>query len=194
MNPSFRLKQRSATFISCIGRRSIKSLGLVFLVVLGSGLARVGWTTKSADAAPEAQRGEESAPALQGAYWSIEEGYEATLTLSNTSNHLLIVWPTLYNSSGQGLEMEELELEPHQPIGIDIGQGLAGRDPAADPSFSSGSLRLVHSGQRGFDLAAQVTMTDVAHSLRLDVPVRFNQAVSPEAQVIPVGGALVATG
>ncbi len=60
-------------------------------------------------------------PVLYGAYWTIEDGYEAQLTLSNTTDEALTVWPTLYDIMGTPLALDAVELGPHEYIVVDIG-------------------------------------------------------------------------
>jgi hypothetical protein len=178
MKMAFLFEKFSRLAKSFVRMHTINKLGLVFLVAFLCLFARSWVSTKEADAARAPQRSDNPVQVQHGAYWSIENGYQATLALSNTTGKPLSVWPILYDTAGARLDMGQVRLAPHEHTGIDLGQWLAALEPSPDASFTSGSLRLEHSGRTQFDLAALIMMTDTARSLRLDVPVLFNRVVS----------------
>jgi len=54
------------------------------------------------------------------AYWSIADGFNSSLMLTNTSEDLLRITPEVYSLTGQKLEMPEIRLGSHQRMVLDM--------------------------------------------------------------------------
>ncbi|MEO0249233.1 MAG: hypothetical protein ABIN58_06750 [candidate division WOR-3 bacterium] len=136
------------------------------------------------------QQGRIRGRSLMAAYWSIAEGFQSSLMLTNTSEDLLRITPEVYSLTGQKLEMPEIRLGAHERMVLDMrtwltngqqGSGEQGtqghgehliddqRRTTSD-QITSGSLILHHRGGT-YALAAQLTISDPARSLSFDFPV-----------------------
>jgi hypothetical protein len=65
---------------------------------------------------------------IMGAYWTIADGFQSTLMLTNTSNELLQIEPEVYNLQGQRFDLPEIKLRDHQRLILDVKQWLATGD------------------------------------------------------------------
>ncbi|GEM_PF-3206252 len=103
---------------------------------------------------------------IRGPYWTVDEGFQARLMLSNTTDEPIRVYPEVYAATGEGVVLPWLALREHERREVDLGAWLSEQGV----EFTSGSLRLRHTG--GFyALAAQVTLVNTARSWSFDLPV-----------------------
>jgi hypothetical protein len=51
---------------------------------------------------------------IEGAYWSLETGYDSSLMLSNTSGEPIRVYPEMFDHRGQRIEMPVIPLREHE--------------------------------------------------------------------------------
>ena len=95
-----------------------------------------------------------------GSYYSTQNGLTATLLLNNKGGRALEVRPTIYNLSGQALEIPAVSVEAGSFRLVNLQEWAA----MGGESFSQGSLRLFHVG-KDLVLGAQIYLTDEANSL-----------------------------
>lgn len=96
---------------------------------------------------------------LAASYYSIRDGYTATLLLNNKGPKPLEIKPTLFSLDGQRLDLPPITVEGLTFREIDLREfGIAGT------AFERGSLQLFHLG-KDLVLGAQVRLTDEAKSL-----------------------------
>jgi hypothetical protein len=119
---------------------------------------------------------------ISGAFWSLEDGFEASLMLSNTSPEPIRVYPWVFNLDGAGVALPMIALRELERRQLSLRQWLT----QAGVRFTSGSLRFRHTGP-DFALAAQVTLTDTRDSLSFDFPVEaaFYQYRFPAIRTSP---------
>ncbi len=100
-------------------------------------------------------------------YWTMKEGFNASLMLANTSDERIRVLAEVYNTKGGVLLMPEIRLGGRERVTLDVKRWLTGM-PAPD-AFAEGSLILRYTGN-SFALAALLTVTDPTRSLSFDFP------------------------
>ena len=100
---------------------------------------------------------------LAGSYYSIRGGLSATLMLNNKGPHSLEVQPTLFNLSGDRLEISPVTVEANSFRMINLSEWAA----LGGETFKEGSVQLFHLG-RDLVLGAQIYLVDAEHSLSFD--------------------------
>lgn len=119
---------------------------------------------KSATAHQHNESGEADKPhTLAASLYHISENLKTTLTLNNKGPRPLEVRPTLYNLSGERLEIPPVTVEANSYSIIDLREWAA----LGSESFWEGSLQLFYRGN-DLRLGAQVKMMDEAQSLMFD--------------------------
>lgn len=97
---------------------------------------------------------------LVGSYYSTQKGLKATLLLNNKGGQALEVRPTIYNLSGQAIEIPAVSIEASSFRFVNLQDWAA----IGGESFSQGSIKLFHVG-KDLVLGAQIYLTDEANSL-----------------------------
>jgi hypothetical protein len=100
---------------------------------------------------------------LVGSYYSTQNGLTATLLLNNKGNQPIEVRPTIYNLSGQAIEIASVSVEASSFRFVNLQEWAA----MGGESFSQGSVRLFHVG-KDLVLGAQIYLTDEVNSLSFE--------------------------
>ncbi len=100
-------------------------------------------------------------------YYTINEGFQTSLMVSNTTRAPFIVTATLYSLSGTAAVLAPIPLDAHDMKMIDLAQVVAG----LGGEFRSGSLRLDYTSV-GYGLGAMVMMVNDRQSLEFGVLAR----------------------
>jgi len=100
---------------------------------------------------------------LFGSYYSTQNGMTATMLLNNKGNQPLEVRPTIYNMSGQAIEIPAVWVEASSFRFVNLKEWAE----MGGESFSQGSVRLFHVG-KDLVLGAQIYLTDEANSLSFE--------------------------
>jgi hypothetical protein len=88
---------------------------------------------------------------IHAPFWRIGGGFDTTLAINNSQPHAIEVEPVVYDSSGERITAEKVQLEPLQSVDISL-SGLIGKRSG----FGRVSLRF--AGQP-LDLAAQALVS-----------------------------------
>lgn len=133
------------------------------LVLLSAGLAAY----QSDEILPGTRPRSQFAP-----YYSIGDGYNAILGLTNTTRAAFVVRPTLFSLEGRVAPISPLRLEAHETKEIDLSQWVSG----LGDEFSTGSLQLDYESA-GNGLGAMVMMMNERESLEVAVLARPARAL-----------------
>ena len=62
---------------------------------------------------------------IRGPYWTVDEGFQARLMLSNTTDEPIRVYPEVYAATGEGVVLPWLALREHERREVDLGAWLS---------------------------------------------------------------------
>lgn len=113
----------------------------------------------------------QQAATMYGPYWTLEEGFESEMVVSNAVDKRLSMLLTLFARDGTPFDLPGMILGPHAVHHIRLRDVIDQAGLSAELGGQSGGLRLRHSGTVPTMIAAQVGVTNRAGRLSFDVPV-----------------------
>ncbi|MFB3924277.1 MAG: Ig domain-containing protein [Terriglobia bacterium] len=125
---------------------------------------------------PKAQTAQENAPPccseeaprqLEFPYYSLRDGFNATLLLVSDSPKPLDFVLALHSRSGRTLIPPSMSIQPQEKLPVDLGTLLASLSADVTGDFSEGSVSIYFTGTI-MPLAGQLTMTNPLKSLSLE--------------------------
>jgi len=79
---------------------------------------------------------------INGPFWSLEDGFESSLMLSNTADEPIRVEPWVYDPDGRSVPLEPIALREFERQQVDVRSWLT----QAGVRFTSGNLLFRHTG------------------------------------------------